>query len=83
MNKVYCYKQPDSNLTVSNKSDHIIVGEYYDYIEYIFGNHFYIDLIDTNDPNHRILCIRQEDFHKWFLTQAEWREKQIDNILND
>lgn len=83
MNKAYCYKQPDSKLTVSDKSDHIIVGEYYDCIEYTFGNHFYIDLIDPNNPNHSILCIRQEDFHKWFLTHAEWRQLRINQILED
>ena len=80
MNKAYCYKQPEFGKKIF---DNIIVGEYYDYIEYTFGNHFYIDLIDSNDPNHRILCILLEDFHKWFLTHAEWRQLRINQILED
>lgn len=83
MNKLYCHKQPDSRLTVSDKTEHIIVGEYYDFIEYKLGVHPFIDLINPNNPNNRILCFRKSDLSKWFLTHTEWRELRINQILSD
>jgi hypothetical protein len=80
---LFCYKQPECHHTISSKTDHIKVNTFYNAVEYKLGECSMIDLIDPNDSNKRCLCLRKSDLYRYFLTQAEWREMKINQILDE
>jgi hypothetical protein len=84
LDKLYCHTKPDPRLLVSNSADHIQVGKWYYYHRYKNFVYYFIDLKEDNDKYSRtILCFSDIVRDKFFWTLEDWREKQINQILNE
>jgi hypothetical protein len=84
LDKLYCHTKPDPRLLVSNSADHIQVGKWYYYHRYKNVFYYFIDLKEDNDRLSRtILCFSEGVRDKFFWTLEDWREKQINQILNE
>ena len=80
LDKLYCHTKPDPRL----RADHIQVGEWYYYHRYKNLVHYFIDLKEDNDKySSTILCFSEVVRDKFFWTLEDWREKQINEILNE
>lgn len=83
LDRLYCHTKPDPRLLVSNRADHIQVGEWYYYHSYINVFYTFIDLKESNDRLSRtILCFSENVRDEFFWTLEDWREKQINQILD-
>jgi hypothetical protein len=76
----------DDKLKKFNDIKSFSSGESFEVIRFDSFDSFGIDLIwlyNKKYKPHGLFAFRPEEFEEYFTTLAEWRDKQIDSILND